>query len=64
MNAIKCSTDNFNILTDALVKAAEDNKIPHEEFIAFVCEFPRLLLGDKYHDVVYVPGMKSSAGEK
>lgn len=60
MPEISCSLKNFKILQDALVKAAEDNKISHEEFMAFVIEFPRLLFGEKYKDVIYVPGVTGS----
>lgn len=55
---LECSTKTFEILMNALTKAAEDNKIDHLEFIAFVYEFPRLLLGDQYDKIEYRPAKK------
>lgn len=51
---ISCSTETFELLASGLAKVAEDNNISPDEFVAFVYEFPRLLLGDKYKDIVYV----------
>ena len=54
MKPIECDPENFKILMEALTDAAEENNIPHDEFVAFAVEFPRLLLGDKFDEVVYL----------
>lgn len=53
---ISCSAKTFKLLSEGLSNIAEENNVSHEEFIAFVIELPRYLLGDRYKDVVYVPG--------
>lgn len=55
---IQCSKETFELLAGALAKAAEDNKVSTEEFLAFIFEFPRLMAGDKFKDIIFVPEEK------